>query len=466
MLVQSLAMTAVPAPRRRDTAYRLGCALFLWLALALAGGASRVDEWQQAVVRLAAIVTIVAVLWPLDLMALRLPRMLVAVLALAWLVPLMQMLPLPPQMWAALPGHGLYARIAAETGSAYWRPLSLAPDLTLDSLLSLLPVSASLLAAAGLDGRGRRRLLLVVLGVAMASALLGLAQAAAGGSALHLYQQSSEDAPVGLFANRNHQAALLACALPFTAMGAIAALRRGIDWRAVLAGGMVTGGLLLFVLVLTGSRAGLALGLMGLIGAGATLRAAGLRLRFRRGWRGWAMLAAGAVLTAAVVTAGAWRGGAFERLAATDRVEETRWQILPPLMRTAQAFMPWGSGLGSFDRVYRQFEPDSLLSSIYLNAAHDEPLQLAIEGGVPVLAVLALFLLWWGFQAGRVLLGRSPARQRPMQTACLAATVVLMASSLVDYPLRTPLLGALFALACVELGRAGVADREEPRHGR
>jgi hypothetical protein len=38
--------------------------------------------------------------------------------------------------------------------------------------------------------------------------------------------------------------------------------------------------------------------------------------------------------------------------------------------------------------------------------------------------------------------------------AMAATTLILMLSSLVDYPLRTPLLSGLFAIACVELLRA------------
>ncbi len=447
---------------RRALGYRLGLAVFLWLALALAGGASRADEAQQLAVRLAAIATLAAALWPLDLAAVRQHGVLFAGLALGWLVALLQLIPLPPQLWASLPGHAAYARIAAATGHLPWRPLSLAPDLTIDSLLALVPVSASLLVTAMLDGRGRRWLVMLIVAVALISALLGLAQVGAGG-ALHLYQQSSADAPVGLFANRNHQAALLACALPLIAVMAAQGLRRGMDRRAVLALAALLGALLLFVLVLTGSRAGLLLGLIGLIGSGATLRASGLR--FRLSLRSMGLLAGGTVLMAGFVAVAAWRGGAFERLAATDTVDETRFLILPPLLRTASAFLPWGSGFGSFDRVYRQFEPDSLLSSIYLNAAHDEPLQLAIEGGIPAIALLALFLLWWGRQAVRVLLGFTPQRHRAMRAASLTVTVVLMASSLVDYPLRTPLLGALFAFACINIARAGGFEQDEARHG-
>jgi hypothetical protein len=49
-----------------------------------------------------------------------------------------------------------------------------------------------------------------------------------------------------------------------------------------------------------------------------------------------------------------------------------------------------------------------------------------------------------------------------MALAAATVTLILMISSLVDYPLRTPLLGALFAVACVELIAAA---RDRPASG-
>ena len=49
--------------------------------------------------------------------------------------------------------------------------------------------------------------------------------------------------------------------------------------------------------------------------------------------------------------------------------------------------------------------------------------------------------------------------QRP-SCGWAAATVILMTSSLVDYPLRTPLLSAVFAVACVEMARAAKRSAE------
>jgi O-antigen ligase len=117
-------------------------------------------------------------------------------------------------------------------------------------------------------------------------------------------------------------------------------------------------------------------------------------------------------------------------------------------------FLPFGSGFGTFDPVYRMVEPDSLLSTIYLNEAHNEPLQLAIEGGLPALLLLLLFLVWWALAVVHAVRPRESNVQRALAMAMATATLIMMLSSLVDYPLRTPLLSALFALACVELVRA------------
>jgi len=441
-------------------AYRLLVAGGLGLGLVLAGGASRHDEAQQAIVRCAALLAIGASLWPLDFTPLRRRAGVAAALGTAYLLLGLQLVPLPPAVWAVLPGHDVYARIAEASGAGGWRPLSLSPDLTLNALAALLPATAMALAALYLDFRGRARLAGAVVVVAVLSGLLGLGQVAVGG--LRLYHETSQDSAVGLFANRNHQAALMACALPLTGALAGLALRDGADRRLVLAFGPATALFLLIALVATGSRMGLVLGLVGLAGGAIAYRAAGRRLwPARRGAR----LAVGGllVLASAGLAATIARGGAIGRLAPADIAGETRVAMLTPLLATAKAFMPLGAGFGTFDGVYRRFEPDALLSTIYMNQAHNEPLQLAIEGGLPALVLLAVFAIWWTRSAwkavrpaGRVERG---ARRRTMASAAVAITIILMLSSLVDYPLRTPFLGALFALACVEL----MAAAREPR---
>lgn len=420
----------------------------LGLFLTLAGGASRLDEDQQSLVRCAAIAAIAATLWPLEFDVLRRHWRAATAVGAAYLLVLLQLVPLPPALWAALPGHAVYAQIAQAADAVVWRPLSLTPDLTLNALGALLPATAAALAALHLDFRGRVRLAHAVVVVACLSGLLGLAQLASGG--WRLYRETSADSAVGLFANRNHQAALMACALPLTGALAGLRLREGGERPLIPILGATVAAFLCLALISTGSRMGLLLGAVGLAGGAWAFRTSGQRLWPAAVGSRWATVGGAAVLLATIGLATA-RGGAVERLLMQDIVSETRVAMIQPLLAAAKAFLPLGAGFGAFDSVYRQFEPNALLSTIYMNQAHNEPLQLVIEGGIAAAALLGLFLAWWGRTAWRAARTAPSARRRTLAAAAATVTVILMVSSLVDYPLRTPLLGALFAVACVEL---------------
>jgi O-antigen ligase len=221
---------------------------------------------------------------------------------------------------------------------------------------------------------------------------------------------------------------------------------------------------MLIAIAATGSRMGLLLGSIGLVSGVAILAlCAKGRLEAPRRPALWAA-GVGAALAAIVpISILIARSGAIERLTSGRAVDETRVAALGPMLQAARSFMPFGSGFGTFEPVYQQFEPYSLLSTIYLNQAHNEPVQLAIEGGVPALVLLFLFLLWWLRSAALAMRPRESAARRAMAIAAASATLILLLSSLVDYPLRTPLLSAMFALFCVELARAG---RKRPQAGR
>jgi O-antigen ligase len=446
-------------------AYRSGVALSFVAVLALAGGASRYDEDQQMIVRLAGLLVIAASLWPLDFEPIRKHRTMLAFFLLSAGLLVLQLLPLPPGLWAALPGHEPYATIAEVSRSVVWRPLSLEPDRTVNALEALLVPAAAALAAWFLDRRGRIRLLQALVAVACLSALLGLAQLGAGGDALHLYRQTTENAPVGLLANRNHQAALLACALPCTAALAAMRLGEGADHRPVLLVTLAVISLLLAMLVTTGSRMGLVLGLAGMAGAGLCWRSMGRPLLPRSPRDRLTLLGTAAALLAGVAVL-AVRSGALLRLAASDFADDKRAQILAPLLATAKAFMPFGAGFGAFEAAYRRFEPDALLSTIYMNAAHNDVLQLAIEGGVPALGLLVAFCFWWARTAIRIVRSATSRTRRTTGVAAIVVTLLLMLASLVDYPLRTPLLAALFTFACVEMARVARAASSAPEDSR
>lgn len=126
------------------------------------------------------------------------------------------MVPLPVSIWSAFGGR---AELVAELRSAGvgigWHALSLDPDATLRATLALLPPMAVGLLSLSLPRRQQVRLLQLILVLALASAVLGLAQLAGGpDSPLRWHAITNADSAVEAFANRNHLATLLVLSLP------------------------------------------------------------------------------------------------------------------------------------------------------------------------------------------------------------------------------------------------------------
>jgi len=118
------------------------------------------------------------------------------------------------------------------------------------------------------------------------------------------------------------------------------------------------------------------------------------------------------------------------------------------------AYLPWGSGLGSFRPVYAQFEPlQSLGEYTYANHAHNELLQNTIEGGLPALALMGAFLGVIAVAAGRMF-SRGLVVDYWRRAALISVSVPLL-HSLVDYPLRTLACSVVMALALAVLLSGG-----------
>jgi O-antigen ligase len=292
----------------------------------------------------------------------------------------------------------------------------------------------------------------MIAAAAVVSAVLALAQLASPDGTLRLYRHTTENAPVGLFANRNHEAAFLACALP---LGAATIPRHfgRIRIEVMLSVFAACALLAIAVIVLIGSRLGLALAAMATAGALWILHGRDLLHLPAGGWRRRMAIVAIFLLVMVAATVVS-QSEAVHRLRGIDFAADTRAAALPSMIAAARAFLPFGAGLGSFASIYPAFEPDALLSTIYLNQAHNEPLQLAIEGGLPALILLAIFLGWWLWTAAVVTVQQGNSPNRGLARAAVIITGLLMLASLVDYPLRTPLLAALFAFACAEMAFA------------
>jgi O-antigen ligase len=127
-----------------------------------------------------------------------------------------------------------------------------------------------------------------------------------------------------------------------------------------------------------------------------------------------------------------------------------RLAIAANTWKAIKAFQPFGSGFGTFENVYRIFESTDALIPAYVNQAHNDWLQLWLEGGWLGLALLVAFLIWFGRAAVRT--WRAPPREgraldRSLAQAGAIVVVLLLIHSAMDYPLRTTTMMAIFAFS-------------------
>ena len=104
--------------------------LSLLFILWLAGGASRADALGQTVVRAAAWLVVIALILFGERPMARDLRPVVLLLVIALILVLLQLVPLPPAIWQALPHRDLVSASIAFGESQPWRPWSMTPGAT------------------------------------------------------------------------------------------------------------------------------------------------------------------------------------------------------------------------------------------------------------------------------------------------------------------------------------------------
>jgi O-antigen ligase len=356
--------------------------------------------------------------------------------------------PLPPAIWAKLGGRAPIAEGFRLLGIAVpWQPLSLAPYDTLATMFALIPPLA-LLAAIWRLGTRNSWLVLALLAGMLAGTLLGALQVSSPdpeNSHWYLYPFSNFGVATGFFANANHMAILLVISLPFlTAL--LASVRSGNRnvQRESAAIAMVAGTAVVIAvgIALNGSLAGYGLAVPVVIASALLLV---LRKSAARLWIG---LASGVLLVGAVAAlALSPVGGSGLRSSATTSVQ-TREQMMKTSAAAAADLMPFGSGVGTFERVYQLYEDhDRFDVTAVVNHAHDDYLELAVETGIPGLVVLLLFLAWWGRASWRAW---TAPEADPYARAAAIASAAILVHSLVDFPLRTAAISTCFAM-CLAL---------------
>lgn len=438
----------------------------------LTGGGSRVDVTSLVILRPVSVLVCAAALLTLRREHWEGCRWLLALVVAVIGLNLLHLIPLPPGLWQALPGRDAIAETDRLAGLGnIWRPLTLTPMNGWHALTSLFAPLAVILLGVQLSRRELYRLLYLLLALGIASGLIGMLQVIGGHQGpLYFYRITNNGSAVGLFSNRNHAAFLLAMLFPMLAV--FAANPEGTvdrqNGRRVVAAAI---GLVLLPLILvSGSRAGLLFAVVGLGSAALLYRRPTGGRSVRHGGRKLEIgllpaLGGAAVIGLVMLTLIFSRAQSLERLLRPSAADSSRadfWQVSSELLWT---YFPFGSGAGSFVEVYQVVEPNRLLKLSYVNHAHNDWLEVGLTYGLPGLLIVAVAMFAFLRRAARVW-RRGAGSRRSNQFARLATALILILAlaSVPDYPLRTSIMMCLAAVCLLWLGGPetdGAAEAEE-----
>lgn len=434
-----------------------GCS-FVLLAALLVGGASRPGLASDLILQLLAIPLLALALWQgvpepasrrwIDSVPLLLLALLAALTAA-------QLIPLPPEVWTTLPGRETILETYRTLGVELpWRPISVAPAATYASLLSLVVPASIFLAVTQLDTHKRSVLTLIVLAAAAVSVVLGLTQIAFGSqAAIRFYDVTNTSEATGFFANRNHYAALLYGAFLLAAVWAsdlhrqyLARTRQRPFYIAALAAVLILMLALLAAQSMARSRGGLVLAI---IAMGGALALAFMTPRQEQSRVSTTKILATVFAVASVLGAQFALYRIMQRFDA-DPLQDARVHFAQTTAEMGFALMPFGAGLGTFEPLYGIYEKvENLLAYTFANRAHNDLLEFWMELGLAAVVILAAFIIWLGARAFAVWRrGGVYSLDISLRRAAVLIIALLLMHSLVDYPLRTGAMAAVFALAC------------------
>jgi O-Antigen ligase len=208
----------------------------------------------------------------------------------------------------------------------------------------------------------------------------------------------------------------------------------------------------LFALLLTGSRGGLICSCLGLLVATMLMVASRQRPRLRHTvvWAAAALAVTGALLS---------RMG---RIGSLGLFDDARWSVYGFCVDAVRQRPLLGAGIGSFADLFPSLRADDFYSWGVWDYAHSTILEIAVEMGIPVAAVVVIAAL-----ASLLILARgairSDGRSRRSLAAITGIAVLSYLHSLIDFSLQIPgylvvfaiLLGCGLARACAGQTAAG-----------
>ncbi len=312
----------------------------------------------------------------------------------------------------------------------------------------------------GLAPDGLKRLVRIVRYVVLAYALYGLFALAVSPNLILLAPKLAYVGSfTGTFVNHNTAATFVGTGAILWSCAVVSALRslRFISLRLLLVArtdeklafkiiARLIGALVCyFSLILSHSRGGVIALCLGLL-------LAILLLFFSK--RQWWITLGFAVIAATVAAFLISRGG---RLASQGFFDDARWLVYRSCLDAIWQRPLLGSGAGTFADVFPAFRSNELSNWGVWEHAHSTPLEIAVEMGLPIAALVVVAALGALLILIRAAL-RSDARSRPIFAGVAAVMALGYAHTTIDFSLQMP---GYFILFCMLAG-AGVARAMSP----
>lgn len=366
-------------------------------------------------------------------------------------VGVLQLLPIPVDLWVLMPGRALYAnamhtmKLAASDSFS----LSLTPDATWASVLAGVPIMAVFAAALSLPIRAVKSLLALLLLAAVLQVVLSALQLALGAGSFFYFDFAAPGGFIGSFANRNHLANFLVMAIPICFLlfflqskkqKVRESLLPGVGQQVSLALLLLAGFALLVMLLSTLSRGGL---LSGVVALSLSMCVYLLALENKLSKKQRLIY----LVLAVVFTACAMLASGFEGIQArlgehlvTDA--EARNTFARSALKAANEFWPWGSGMGSFEAVFPRFQ--SPLSIGYIEYVHNDYVQLLMELGFAALVVMGAYVALFVSQLIRLIhmyrIERRLSSDAALQCFCGISALAFLLHSWVEFNMHIPAL--------------------------
>ncbi|WP_375396497.1 O-antigen ligase family protein [uncultured Sphingomonas sp.] len=358
-------------------------------------------------------------------------------------IPLVQIIPLPPAIWHALPGQALRIDVLALAGlDQTWQPISLALVDTTYVVVMTGGFVALVMALTVMDGRSFQRVSVLLLALIALSIVIGVVQVTTRGDFPRFFEKCDAGSLIGFFSNKNHMALAISASLPLA-------------WRALSFGRtrdnaslfqilfFAYWGVAIVAIVATASRAGLAIGVM------VSLAIALLMTRKAKAWHRAAIGLVVTALAAAVMNSSVFET-VMERFGNVGN--DYRWRFVAQSLPLLREYWVTGAGGGAFYDLFITTERLEWVKPTIVNHVHNDYVELVIEYGIA--GVCALGLIGAAVVQSAWTARRMPGYDAQQRWAGLIIVVAIALHSIVDYPLRRPAMLAIFAFSLAMLWRA------------